>query len=654
MTSHNSYDTGFALGPNPAEQHDDHRETKGMGASQAHQSEPTNTLASSVTEPPDETSVFPSQTEMMHTDSRSAEGGEEETVFVQKVNVAAEELEQDSERQVDRAGDIYTTSTDTELPSGNFDTSGQATSIMTAPRTPDASPSVGSGSSKQQFSSLEKASWNQDTRHSLRRVLFTRNMESQVEPLPTLSEPTLAGSSSRERTQAPLASTVRIGKKSGTTITISPVIRFDEDPDLPFSQRRKGYGMISNLRRNSSRQQRNFFSIFSEKIKINYGKVHKVLNRISEIPPSANGRHIELNAAQQKPLKDERTGKAYMNNEIRSNKYSLWNFLPKQLIAQFSKLANFYFLCISILQLIPGLSTTGSYTTIVPLLFFVGISMAKEAYEDLRRHRLDKVDNNSMTDVLQSQSGSRDLEHDNEHSVSWKSTKWQDIQVGDIVKLQRNEAVPADVVMIHVEGASGIAYVETMALDGETNLKSKTALPILSNIGRSINNLVHCKAKIVVEDPNLDLYSFQGRATLDEETLPLTNNDILYRGSILRNTPEVIGMVVYSGQESKIRMNATKNPRIKAPALQAAVNRVVFMIVIFVLALAIWNTVAYQIWKSTTESKAFYLDDASVSFVTILVSFIILFNTYVCSINKCASEKLTRFQYDTLVFVCQS
>ena len=88
-------------------------------------------------------------------------------------------------------------------------------------------------------------------------------------------------------------------------------------------------------------------------------------------------------------------------------------------------------------------------------------------------------------------------------------------------------------------------------------------------------------------------------------------------------------MVVYSGEECKIRMNATKNPRIKAPALQTIVNRVVVIIVTFVIALAIFNTVAYQIWVKTTERRAWYLTNARVAFFPILTSFIILFNTMV-------------------------
>lgn len=53
------------------------------------------------------------------------------------------------------------------------------------------------------------------------------------------------------------------------------------------------------------------------------------------------------------------------------------------------------------------------------------------------------------------------------------------------------------------------------------------------------------------------------------------------------------------------------------------------MLVVFVVVLAIFNTVAYQIWQETTEEKAWYLADASVAFFPILVSFIILFNTMI-------------------------
>ncbi|PSN65946.1 phospholipid-translocating P-type ATPase [Corynespora cassiicola Philippines] len=365
-------------------------------------------------------------------------------------------------------------------------------------------------------------------------------------------------------------------------------------------------------------------------------RVRKFVLRIQDIPPSKDGRHIHLDPFQREPLVDERTNKPYTSNWIRSTRYSAWNFFPRQLIAQFSKLANFYFLCVSILQMIPGLSTTGQYTTIVPLLFFVSLSMAKEGYDDLRRYRLDKAENNREAKVLRANKKQHDsldgivaAAASSDDALDWEPIKWQDLVVGDIVKLERNDAVPADLALLHTNGDNNMAYVETMALDGETNLKSKTTPGSISKAIKQPEDVLDCNAEFVVEDPNQDLYSFEGRVKLHDQTAPLTLNEILFRGSILRNTPDAIGMVIYSGEECRIRMNANKNPRIKAPALQFAVNRIVIIIVIFVVALAIFNAVAYQIWASRTEDDLWYLSDASVAFFPNFTSFIIMFNTMI-------------------------
>ena len=365
--------------------------------------------------------------------------------------------------------------------------------------------------------------------------------------------------------------------------------------------------------------------------------VRKTILRIHELPRSKDGRHICLDVSRRKPLSDERRGREYIDNAICSTRHSLYNFLPRQLFAQFSKLANFYFLCVSILQMIPGLSTTGQFTTIVPLLFFVGISIAKEGYDDLRRHRLDKSENKRKAAVLCAYDPVSIVSSSSTSSGSvmagipqrWAQSKWESVRVGDIVKVGRDEAFPADLVILHVRGTEGVAYVETMALDGETNLKTKQPCSSLAKACQTLEDMASCRAEIVAEDPNLDLYNFEGKVTVNDEVLPLANSEIVYRGSILRNTSEAFGIVIYTGEECKIRMNATKNPRIKAPTLQFAVNRVVIIIVIFVIALAIFNTIAYQIWRDNTEDEAWYLTNAGVAFFPILASFIILFNTLI-------------------------
>jgi hypothetical protein len=51
----------------------------------------------------------------------------------------------------------------------------------------------------------------------------------------------------------------------------------------------------------------------------------------------------------------------YCNNHVSTTKYNILTFLPKNLIEQFTRLANILFLLIACLQLFTGLSPTGRY-----------------------------------------------------------------------------------------------------------------------------------------------------------------------------------------------------------------------------------------------------------------------------------------------------
>lgn len=50
---------------------------------------------------------------------------------------------------------------------------------------------------------------------------------------------------------------------------------------------------------------------------------------------------------------------------------------------------------------------------------------------------------------------------------------WMNIRIGDIIKVNKNEYFPADLLLIKSANQNGIAYIETKNLDGETNMKHK-------------------------------------------------------------------------------------------------------------------------------------------------------------------------------------
>ncbi|CAH0034088.1 unnamed protein product, partial [Clonostachys rhizophaga] len=352
--------------------------------------------------------------------------------------------------------------------------------------------------------------------------------------------------------------------------------------------------------------------------------VQLVLRR-NPVAPTKDGRQIPLCLSSVEPdtLVDERRRRPYISNAIRTTTYTIWDFLPRQLVYQFTRLANSYLLIVAILQVIPGLSTTGSFTTLIPLVIFVTMIITKEGYYDWKRHRQDVAENNRLATVLRSSTS-----QGHRAKLQWVATKWQDFRVGEVIKLSSGDEVPADIVLLHATGDRGLAFVETMALDGETNLKAKRTPTNLGDCD-TIDNITQRDVMFSIEDPNPDLYRFDSKLTSQSRTLPLTLNEAIYRGSVIRNTPEAIGIVVNTGEECKVRMNSKVKAESKKPRLEQMTNFIVATLIFFIILLSSLATVAYIIWKGQSESRAWYLFDSTVPMVQIFFGFVIMFNNVI-------------------------
>uniref|UniRef100_A0A9J8AHJ5 Phospholipid-transporting ATPase n=1 Tax=Cyprinus carpio carpio TaxID=630221 RepID=A0A9J8AHJ5_CYPCA len=154
----------------------------------------------------------------------------------------------------------------------------------------------------------------------------------------------------------------------------------------------------------------------------------------------------------------------FQGNAIKTYKYNVLTFLPLNLYEQFKRAANLYFLCLLILQIIPQISTLPWYTTLVPLVLVLGITAIKDLVDDLARHRMDKEINNRRCDVLL--------------NGRFEETRWMNLQVGDVVRIKKNDFIPADILLLSSSNPNSLCYVETAELDGETNLKFKMGLKV--------------------------------------------------------------------------------------------------------------------------------------------------------------------------------
>ncbi len=75
----------------------------------------------------------------------------------------------------------------------------------------------------------------------------------------------------------------------------------------------------------------------------------------------------------------------FCSNKIVTAKFDAYSFIPKNLYQQFQQPATLYFLLIASIQLIPGLSPSTTWSTLLPLCLVLVLNGMKEGYDDWKR-----------------------------------------------------------------------------------------------------------------------------------------------------------------------------------------------------------------------------------------------------------------------------
>ncbi|KAI1285876.1 Phospholipid-transporting ATPase IH [Halotydeus destructor] len=327
----------------------------------------------------------------------------------------------------------------------------------------------------------------------------------------------------------------------------------------------------------------------------------------------------------------------FPNNRVVSSKYTAWNFLPKNLFEQFRRIANFYFLCIAVIQVTTN-SPVSPITSLFPLVFVVIATALKQGYEDWLRHKTDRIINNRQVPVIVKN-----------QTLNIKS---EAIEVGDIVMVRKDDEIPCDMVLISCEDIHGKCHVTTANLDGETNLKVRDCLSATRALQKT-EDIVKITGIIECEKPNTDLYEFVGVIKLEENrlynTYPLGPSNLLIRGSRLRNSEYVYGVAVYTGIESKLAMNSRLTPN-KFSTVERTVNRylIVYLTVLLITSLfcAIYK---YTLKDDQAVGKPWYFPVpqgrkrslAQIMFTDFL-AFFVIFN-YVIPISLYVTLEMVKF-----------
>nr|XP_060490224.1 phospholipid-transporting ATPase IB [Panthera onca] len=307
----------------------------------------------------------------------------------------------------------------------------------------------------------------------------------------------------------------------------------------------------------------------------------------------------------------------FRDNQISTAKYSVLTFLPRFLYEQIRRAANAFFLFIALLQQIPDVSPTGRYTTLVPLIIILTIAGIKEIVEDFKRHKADNAVNKKKTIVLR--------------NGMWHTVMWKEVAVGDIVKVVNGQYLPADMVLLSSSEPQAMCYVETANLDGETNLKIRQGLSHTADM-QTREVLMKLSGTIECEGPNRHLYDFTGNLHVDGKSpVPLGPDQILLRGTQLRNTQWVFGIVVYTGHDTKLMQNSTKAP-LKRSNVEKVTNVQILVLFGILLVMALVSSVGALYWNGSQGGKNWYIkkmDTTSDNFGYNLLTFIILYNNLI-------------------------
>uniref|UniRef100_A0A8B9QLD7 Phospholipid-transporting ATPase n=1 Tax=Apteryx owenii TaxID=8824 RepID=A0A8B9QLD7_APTOW len=299
---------------------------------------------------------------------------------------------------------------------------------------------------------------------------------------------------------------------------------------------------------------------------------------------------------------DAYVAQKFCDNRIVSSKYTIWNFLPKNLFEQFRRIANFYFLIIFLVQVIVD-TPTSPVTSGLPLFFVITVTAIKQGYEDWLRHRADNEVNKSNVFIVE-----------NAKQVQKESEK---IKVGDIVEVKADETFPCDLIFLASSSVDGTCYVTTASLDGESNFKTHYAVR---------------DTTVLCTDEAID------SLTVFNLCLGLNYKEKIY------------GVAVYTGMETKMALNYQGKSQ-KRSAVEKSINAFLIVYLCILLSKATVCTTLKYVWQSNPFNDEPWYNEKTkkeretfkvLRMFTDFLSFMVLFN-FIIPVSMYVTVEMQKF-----------
>ncbi|XP_036730277.1 probable phospholipid-transporting ATPase IIB isoform X6 [Balaenoptera musculus] len=212
----------------------------------------------------------------------------------------------------------------------------------------------------------------------------------------------------------------------------------------------------------------------------------------------------------------------------------------------------------------------------VPLYqgFVLAVTIMREATDEFRRFQRDKEVNSQLYSKL---------------TVRGKmQVKSSDIQVGDLIIVEKNQRIPSDMVFLRTSEKAGSCFIRTDQLDGETDWKLRVAVSCTQRLP-ALGDLFSINAYVYAQKPQLDIHSFEGTFTREDSDPPihesLSIENTLWASTVVASGT-VIGVVIYTGKETRSVMN-TSNPKNKVGLLDLELNQLTKALFLALVALSV-------------------------------------------------------------------
>eukprot|EP00931_Biecheleriopsis_adriatica_P065519 TRINITY_DN40033_c0_g1_i1.p1 TRINITY_DN40033_c0_g1~~TRINITY_DN40033_c0_g1_i1.p1 ORF type:complete len:1132 (+),score=166.07 TRINITY_DN40033_c0_g1_i1:42-3398(+) len=278
---------------------------------------------------------------------------------------------------------------------------------------------------------------------------------------------------------------------------------------------------------------------------------------------------------------------ALASNAVCTTRFTLLTWLPKSLWCQFHRIANLYFVLVALLSTLPIFWQGSKSASKVSVVCCILLAQAvKDLYEDRKRLKDDRVENNRPCVRYRQDSG----------DVS--SVEWRELRAGEFVLLREGDLIPADIVVLATSETSNICYVSTKSLDGETNLKMRQAVQCFRRkLGETrseteaLSRINSVDLDVALNPAMASLAEMDGFIKSDERIEGISMNNFLLRGCELENTAWIIGLICYTGDLTKVRLNAAETAS-KTTDLERYLNYCVVSILVFILLVSTYFSLA--------------------------------------------------------------